>query len=195
VPRPRKFDEGDALDAAIERFWQQGYQGTTIRDLTAVMKMTSASLYNAFGDKRTLFIRALQRYVADHSLSALARIAKADDPMRALDEFLHGLVIDAVTTGQGCLLISAAAEVPATDHELRNEISRHLISIEDALCASLKAARRKALIPQTLDCSEQARTVLSAIISIQVLARTGAHRKVLETIARSAIPPAAKIAA
>lgn len=195
MPRPRKFDEGEVLDAAIGRFWQQGYLGTTIRDLTADMRMTSASLYNAFGDKRSMFIRALQRYVTDHPLAALARISKADDPMRALEAFLHGLVTEAMATGQGCLLISAAAEVPATDHELRNEISLHLTSIEDALYASLKAARRKALIPQTLNCSEQARIVLSAIISIQILARTGAHRKVLETIARSAIPPSVKIAA
>lgn len=195
MPRPRKFDEDEALDAAIGRFWRQGYAGTTIRDLSSDMKMTTASLYNAFGDKRGLFIRALRRYVAEHSLGSLTSIANADDPIQALVEFLDGLVQDAATTGQGCLLISSAAEVPTTDHVLRKEIREHLNSIESALKLSLEAARRKSLVSATLDCAEQARSVLSAIISIQVLARTGGQPMLLATIAQSAIPPTSRIPA
>lgn len=194
MPRPRKFDEDEALDAAIGRFWRQGYAGTSIRDLSSDMKMTTASLYNAFGGKRALFIRALRRYVAEHSLGALTSVAKADDPIRALEDFLDGLV-RAAATGRGCLLIASAAEVPMADHALRKEISGHLLRIEAALRVSLEAARRKSLVSSTLDCAEQARAVLSAIISIQVLARTGGHRKLLATIARSALPPMSPVAA
>ena len=61
MPRPRKFDEDEALDAAIGRFWKQGYAGTTIRDLSSDMKMTTASLYNAFGDKRIFLMASSAR--------------------------------------------------------------------------------------------------------------------------------------
>jgi TetR/AcrR family transcriptional repressor of nem operon len=195
VPRPRKFDEDRALDAAIERFWEQGYAGTTIRDLSADMGMTGASLYNAFGDKRALFCLALRRYVAGHSLAAVAAIAASDNPILSLDRFLKGLVREAAATGRGCLLISSAAEVPSGDPSLQEEINDHLLSVEKALRASLVAARRKSLVPVSLDCTKQARVVLSAIISIQILARRRTNSKVLAAIAQSAMPEGPKSAA
>ena len=55
MARPREFDEGEALDAAMDCFWRDGYEATSVRDLAARMGITGASLYNAFGDKRSLF--------------------------------------------------------------------------------------------------------------------------------------------
>ena len=62
MARPREFDEAAALDAAMNCFWRDGYEATSIRDLAAQMGITGASLYNAFGDKRTLFRAVLRRY-------------------------------------------------------------------------------------------------------------------------------------
>ena len=62
MARPREFDEADALDAATDCFWRDGYEATSVRDLAARMGITGASLYNAFGDKRSLFREVLQRY-------------------------------------------------------------------------------------------------------------------------------------
>ena len=59
--RPREFDDGDALDAAMDCFWRDGYEATSVRDLAARMGITGTSLYNAFGDKRSLFRQVLQR--------------------------------------------------------------------------------------------------------------------------------------
>jgi TetR/AcrR family transcriptional regulator, transcriptional repressor for nem operon len=63
MARPREFDEAAVLDAAIEKFWQCGYEATSVRDLTEKMNIAGASLYNAFGDKRPLYERALNRYL------------------------------------------------------------------------------------------------------------------------------------
>src|ERR1700761_7185139 len=62
MARPRKFDETAVLDAAVEHFWLFGYQAASIRELALSMGIASASLYNAFGDKRALFRIALARY-------------------------------------------------------------------------------------------------------------------------------------
>ena len=72
MARPREFDEAAALDAAIQRFWSRGYEGTSVRDLAKSMRITGASLYNAFGDKRSLYRRALDCYV-EQSFVAFAR--------------------------------------------------------------------------------------------------------------------------
>ena len=66
MARPREFNEDAALDAAMHCFWAKGYQATSVRDLEAETGLTTPSLYNAFGDKRALFRRALERY-AEHS--------------------------------------------------------------------------------------------------------------------------------
>src|SRR5579871_6171429 len=63
MARPREFDEAAVLDAAIERFWLRGYEATSVRDLADEMNIAGASLYNTFGDKRSLYERALNRYL------------------------------------------------------------------------------------------------------------------------------------
>ena len=74
MARPREFDEGAVLDAAALCFWKQGYEATSVRDLVARTGITAASLYNAFGDKRGLYQKALDHYVeasvADKSAAA-----------------------------------------------------------------------------------------------------------------------------
>ena len=62
MARPREFDEVAALDAAMDCFWRNGYEATSVRDLAARMGITGTSLYNAFGDKRSLFREVLLRY-------------------------------------------------------------------------------------------------------------------------------------
>src|SRR6516165_4217971 len=75
MARPREFDESVVLDAAVNCFWTRGYEATSVRDLAAEMGITGPSLYNAFGDKRSLFRTALERYV---QLWTRARIAEAE---------------------------------------------------------------------------------------------------------------------
>ena len=83
MARPRKFDEAKVLDAATDCFWQDGYEATSIRDLAARMGITGASLYNAFGGKRSLFRAVLQRYA---ERSTRERIARLDRPHRPLGQ-------------------------------------------------------------------------------------------------------------
>ena len=63
MARPREFDEGAVLDAAVLCFWAQGYEATSVKDLVEHTGITAASLYNAFGDKRAIYQKALDRYV------------------------------------------------------------------------------------------------------------------------------------
>jgi TetR/AcrR family transcriptional regulator, transcriptional repressor for nem operon len=62
MPRPRHFDEQDVVDRAMELFWTEGYEATSVTDLTAQLGVHSGSLYRTFGDEHALFVRALGRY-------------------------------------------------------------------------------------------------------------------------------------
>src|SRR3954453_6420155 len=63
LSRPREFEEGIAIEVAMQRFWAAGYAATSVRDLGNAMGLGQASVYNAFGDKRSLFTRCLDLYL------------------------------------------------------------------------------------------------------------------------------------
>jgi len=88
VGRPREFGEATVLDAAVRRFWTQGYEGTSVRDSAAEMGITGASLYNAFGDKRTPHRRALAFYAAGSVRDRIMRLEGARAPLAAIRAFL-----------------------------------------------------------------------------------------------------------
>src|SRR5258707_346174 len=93
--RPRAFDADKALNRALNIFWRKGYEGTSLRDPTGAMGITPPSLYAAFGNKESLFRKAMDRYAKGPSAYVLKAL---DEPTaRAVaDRLLHG-VIDLVT--------------------------------------------------------------------------------------------------
>ena len=92
MARPRQFEEAVVLDAAVEHFWLFGYQAASIRELAASMGINSASLYNAFGDKRALFRIALARYVEVSIESPMRRVEEEFSSRKPLKASLKTLL-------------------------------------------------------------------------------------------------------
>ncbi len=86
-----EFDESAVLDAAVLCFWKQGYEATSVRDLVEHTGIAAASLYNAFGDKRALYEKALDHYVED-SIADRIRRCKSLPPLRAIEAFFKEIV-------------------------------------------------------------------------------------------------------
>lgn len=96
VGRPREFDEDNVLDAVMDVFWLQGYESTSMADLLKATGLHKGSLYQAFGDKHSLFIRALRRYMDRYRQEMVARINSAESGLEELR-----LMLD-VSIGMGC---------------------------------------------------------------------------------------------
>jgi AcrR family transcriptional regulator len=92
MARSREFDEEVVLDAAMEYFWNWGYEATSVRDLIETTGLTGASLYNAFGDKRGLFRAALDRYV-ESSIGERIRRCEALPPREAIARFFEDILL------------------------------------------------------------------------------------------------------
>ncbi|RZK90856.1 MAG: TetR/AcrR family transcriptional regulator [Methylobacterium sp.] len=107
--RPRCFDVERALDAAVCTFWKNGYEGTSLDDLTQAMGINRPSLYAAFGNKEQLFARAVARY-AEQGLALMRDALAAPTAREAADRFLREVVIGDcdVRAGRGCMLVGAA---------------------------------------------------------------------------------------
>src|SRR5271163_4220014 len=132
MARPREFDEVTALEAAIECFWHRGYEATSVRDLADKMGISGPSLYNAYGDKRALFVQALEHYL-DHSARALIeRLENSLPPKQAVRRFIEEIIERSVNDPErrGCFLINSALEVAPHDKQLGALIADRLAEIE-----------------------------------------------------------------
>jgi TetR/AcrR family transcriptional repressor of nem operon len=188
MARPIAFDEAGALDAAIEQFWHQGYRASSVRELASSMGICGTSLYNSFGNKRSLFIKALERYL-DRSVRARIGRLRALPPKQAIRAFFDEIIERSLQdrARRGCLLINSALEVAPHDRKLGVEIARRLTEIEDFFRDRIAAGRADGTIPKKVDADNVARLLLGVLLGLRVLARSRPERALLEGMARPAL--------
>ena len=188
MARPREFDEAAVLDAAMDCFWQNGYEATSVRDLAAHMGITGASLYNAFGDKHALFRQVVRRYAERSMRERISRLESALPTKGAVRAFL-GEIVERSTGGdrRGCLLVNTALEAAPDDPELRQEVAARLAEIEAFFRRSVTAAQRDGSIPPGRTPEDLARLMLGVTLGLRVLARSTPERELLEGVARPAL--------
>jgi TetR/AcrR family transcriptional regulator, transcriptional repressor for nem operon len=189
MARPRTFDEVAALGAAIDCFWRHGYGATSVRDLGDEMGLGSASLYNAFSDKRSLFLRALDRYLDGTMRERIARLERSLSPKEAVKAFIGEIIDRSVKDPErrGCMLINAAAEFGARDPEFGREIAARLEELQGFFRRMITAARADGSVPRERDPAELARLMLGVVVAIRVLARIRPERALLKGIAKPAL--------
>jgi TetR/AcrR family transcriptional repressor of nem operon len=189
MPRPREFDEAVALDAAIDCFWMRGYRGTSVRDLAATIGISAPSLYNAFGDKRTLFVRALERYLDQTMRARIERLENSLPPKQAVSRFIGEIINRSVSDRErrGCFLINSALEVAPHDKELGAAIAERLGELEAFFRRSIMAAQADGTVPRQHSATDLARLLVGVLLGIRVLARAKPDRALLEGVARPAL--------
>jgi TetR/AcrR family transcriptional regulator, transcriptional repressor for nem operon len=181
MARPREFEEAIVLDAAMQCFWQRGYDATSVRDLIEATGITGASLYNAFGDKRAIYERALDRYVAA-SIADRIRRCETLPPREGIQSFFTEILERslAVTDLRGCMLVNAAMEVAPRDVEFQRSIDGVLTQIELFFFQSVAAGQADGTIKCRMDAADLARHLLGVLLGIRVLCRVRPDRRTLE---------------
>ena len=189
MARPREFDEAAALDAATDCFWRDGYEATSVRDLAARMGITGTSLYNAFGDKRSLFRQALQRYAERSTCERILRLERTLPPKQAIRSFLGEIVERSLDDQErrGCLLVNSALEIAAHDPQLGAEVAARLAEIEAFFRRAVTAAQADGSVPPGRDPADLARLLLGVTLGVRVLARANPQRELLEGTVRPAL--------
>ncbi|MCT4352583.1 TetR/AcrR family transcriptional regulator [Streptomyces sp. Je 1-79] len=189
MARPRKFDETHALTAAMNTFWRRGFEATSTRDLADSTGMGQSSLYNAFGDKRELYLRALRRYYETHTAEQTALLEQpgpVKDRLRDLME--HAIDADlSDPESSGCFAINASVEKAGTDDDVREEVVRHFGTVEAALAEAIARGQRSGEIGTRQSAGTLARQVLSTYYGLRVLARVQKDRNALLSVVESAL--------
>ncbi|GAA2581428.1 MULTISPECIES: TetR/AcrR family transcriptional regulator [Streptomyces] len=189
MARPRKFDEDEALEAAMQTFWTQGYAATTSRQLSDSMGIAPASLYNAFGDKHAVYLRALQRYY-EHGTAGQLEILQgpgsAKDRVRALMTWVIDEDFDSESR-RGCFAINSAVESAGDDPEVKALVQRHFQRVEDALHTTIEEGQQSGEIDTREDARALARRVLSTHYGLRVLSKGQDDRQALTDIVDSTL--------
>lgn len=136
--RKRKFDEQTALQAAMEVFWAKGFVGASLADLTKSMNINKPSMYSAFGNKETLFIKATQHYIDNNMQAHLGVLLAPELPLKTrLKNYMMSIVGMQCSTDhpKGCYLVLCQSEVAGGD--IPEQATKLLLEIEAAPIALL----------------------------------------------------------
>lgn len=180
--RPREFKDTTVIDAAMEVFWEHGFEGSSTEELCERTGLGRGSLYNAFGSKHALYEKALGRYQElgiQGQVEILEQPGPVKDRLRALLEW----AIDQDFNGdirRGCLAINAAIERGGKDSAVARLVGGHVESLEQALCRVLAVGQHSGEITSKRPALELARSFLSSYYGLRVLGKVVQDRKVLE---------------
>jgi TetR/AcrR family transcriptional regulator, copper-responsive repressor len=188
--RPRQYDPERALAKAAEAFWKQGYAGTSLDDLAAATGMNRPSLYAAFGDKRELYLRTLQRYWEQSRAMAL-KLSAESPTLRIFLKRFYEQAVDIFLAGgdqtRGCYSISTAPAQATTDPEVCAFLAASIANTDNFLANQIAKGRERGEVPANAEPQALAQLATATLHTIAVRARVGVPRKRLMAIASAAI--------
>jgi len=188
MARPREFDEDAVLDAVMQCFWARGYEGTSVRNLIEKTGITGASLYNAFGDKRALYQRALDHYVADSVVDRVRR-CETMPPREAISAFFAEIVRRSLDDRErkGCMLVNAALEIAPYDPDFQQIIAAVLVRVEQFFLDRVEAGQTDGTVTRSLPAKALAQHLLGVLLGIRVLARVRPEKTLLQGVVSGAL--------
>jgi TetR/AcrR family transcriptional regulator, transcriptional repressor for nem operon len=184
--RPREFDMDKVLAAAGDIFWARGYEATSTRALTECTGLTAASLYNAFGDKRGVYLRALRYYLDETLRERITRLEGSLSPGRAIAAFFREIIARSLADPEhrGCMLMNSAIEVTPDDPEMQRIVADETEVIEHFFHRCVVAAQENGEIPRREPAGDIARMLLALLVGLRVLARVRPDAKLLNGLVR-----------
>lgn len=171
----------------MRAFWRAGYEATSTQDLCVATGLGRSSIYNTFHSKRTLFERALGRYMTARTDAAVALLERPAPIRDKLRELLWETVDPPADDPIGCLVVNSLVELAPRDEEIGAVLARDQTRRHDALRAALDSARRAGELPPTANPDALAHFVMATISGMRVMARGGANRPTLTAIAQTAL--------
>jgi AcrR family transcriptional regulator len=186
--RPREFCVEGALAAALRVFWTKGYEGTSLTDLTDAMGITRPSLYAAFGNKESLFRKALDLYQRE-KLEYVGRALAEPTARRVAEVLLRGAVVNATSPEEphGCLGVITATSCGEEAQSVREEVLKRGQVIRAALIDRLERAKAEGDLPAHVDIEGLTSLLFAVLQGVSVQAGGGATRDQLDRLVETGL--------
>jgi TetR/AcrR family transcriptional repressor of nem operon len=185
MARPREFERDVVLDRAMKVFWSRGYEATSVQHLVDRMGIQRGSLYGTFGDKRSLFFAAIERYDRLVTSQLLATLEEGSGKA-AIRRFFELKVELSVEPGRprGCLVTNSAAELASRDRGTSTRVGAALKKIEGGFHRAVVRAQKAGEIDRARNARALARYLTSSAQGLSVMAKAFPDRAVLRDIVK-----------
>lgn len=181
--RPLTFKRDVVLEGVVRLFWEQGYEGVSMKELEGRTGLNRSSLYNSFGSKEALFSQALDRYVAQVATRFLVPLEQGTEGLDDILTFVEALErwFSSAVSEAGCLMVNSMVEFGGTHEKVVGEACHYTDRFRGAAAAALARAVQRGEFP---DCDLQAKAdlLLGMILALNVAARSGVPGLAMELV-------------
>lgn len=182
--RPREFEVDGVLDSAMHLFWSQGYGATSLDDICEATGLNRSSLYSSFGDKRTLLLMSLERYIEFGPSRIAHTLAQAIPIRRAMAQLLSDFVQDIVAGPgrSGCFVGNCAVELAHHDKRAMQLVREGMRKTEGALLKALTRAQARGELRIDADVAALARFYMCSLQGLHMVGKVSPDRQALEDL-------------
>jgi TetR/AcrR family transcriptional regulator, transcriptional repressor for nem operon len=176
MARPKAFDPDEALDRAMHVFWHKGYEATSMEDLLAAMDINRGSLYATFGDKRQLFLKAMDRYCAGGGIGSRISILTQPGPaLPLIRRFIAAMLEFGLSDPQrrGCLITNTVMELAPHEQEIARKVAGRFQMAEEAFFTLLARAKQEGELAPGKDPRALARVLVTMMQGTIVMIKAG----------------------
>lgn len=181
MARSKEFNEEETLDKAMEIFWKQGYEKTSIQDLVGQMGIHRRSLYDTFGDKHSLFVQTLERYESLIAAQIRKQITEEMTTVESIRKIFELAIYSDNASPKGCLMVNTAVELSLLDNEVSQRIQSAFKQTENLIADLLIRGQARGEVARSFDIGELARYIHNALIGVRVLVKMTANPKEFES--------------
>ncbi|MFF4381306.1 TetR/AcrR family transcriptional regulator [Kitasatospora sp. NPDC001547] len=173
MARTKEFDPDAALQAALELFWERGYEATSMADLVERLGIARASVYATFGSKHELYLRALERYCEQSDSARLDELSQPGPALPAVRAMVrHYATADGPERRIGCFVTNTAVELAAHDPAAARRVEASFDRLETLLTGALVRAAAQGELPAGREPRALARMLVVLLQGIRVVGKT-----------------------
>ncbi|MFK4305160.1 MULTISPECIES: TetR/AcrR family transcriptional regulator [unclassified Paenibacillus] len=180
--RTREFDEEQVLDAAMQLFWEKGYEATSLSDLTSRMAIQRPSIYSAFGGKKELFEVALRKYMMSRASLVRTRLQSNPSVKEAFRTFFEG-VVDEEYTGdprKGCFCINTMVELAPHDEKFEILTREHQMYLSVIFQETIERGIQSGELEIGLDAKAVSQALIVSLIGLTVMMKSRPERSFID---------------
>lgn len=190
MPRPKEFNPDDALEKAMHVFWHKGYEATSMEDLLTAMNINRGSLYDTFGDKRELFLKAMDRYCTGGGIGTRLSILNQPGPALSLIRQFIGHLLEFGLSDplrRGCLITNTVMELAPHEKDIARKVAERLQMAEDAFFRLLARAKQEGELAKDKDPRALARVLVTMMQGTIVMIKAGTPADEVKQTAETAL--------
>jgi TetR/AcrR family transcriptional repressor of nem operon len=186
MARPKEFDRDEALHKAMEVFWSRGYEAASIRDLVTHMGINRQSLYDTFGDKHALYLRALDRYHEVETRKVFELLERTSSVRKALRQLFAGVAEGSLCQGQqrGCFMGNAMSELAGRCKATAARTSSNTAALESAFYRALLRGKKTGELKVVREPRAVARFLCSSLQGLMLMAKATSDHKALQDVVK-----------